>query len=600
MAPGTVQSGSRIEGSIDRVDGKVLQLWCRDTAAPDRAVMVDILLNGRLFGRFVANEYRPDLEAAGKGAGLHGLTVDYSGSPLNTADGPLLISACAADLPGEPFGMMELRPTVADDINLSPSLVDQLQKHFPRLVEELHGRSRMGWGWSEPVMQHRAAAPMMEASASQRPASRRVTISKYSEYTRQRMNVQARFDVDQSSIETENYLKWYLESYVRVRANARAPISAGELAYLNEPMIYGGQQYHLTRVTWMFLLDEPAMLGRLNLNSPDSYVDVVYWWSVQRSREFWADDCLVHPNYIRSLSEVANRWRTVGYPLSRFMELHFNRRVEWHFLNLEHEQDRCVYYALLLLDAARQPSLLQYVPRNWLRKMLGRRGREGSTLDYLVSQVVAPGPALRSVGRYEETIKTIGFDIERGKPTSITVEGHRFANAGLRPEIDGVEPVSVQVIGPLEKASGLGQATRMSYDALLRHFPDCTAYDFDMDNPAPVGFNAKRASWPLRRAKVNLIHLNAEFDPARVRVSAGRVHRRLQYRLFLLGAEHAGRVPLPGAGVAGRGLGVVRVRGGAVSPVHAQAGDEGGHVVRRCGGAGPGGGARVCAVAARV
>ena len=443
-------SVSPIEGSIDRLDGKALQLWCRDTAAPGRAVLVDVLVNGHLFGRFVANEYRPDLAAAGKGAGLHGLTVDFSGSPLTTADGPVIVSACAADRPGEAFATMELRSTVIGSVELSPLLVAHLKAHIPRLAEELQGRSQMGWGLCDVLaLGHRAAAPIVEPAASKRLAASKVRISKYADYTRQRMNVQGRFDVDQSSIETDNFLKWYLESYVRVRAGARAPISAAELAYLNEPMIFGGQQYHLSRVTWMFLLDEPGMLGRLNLNSPDSYVEIVYWWSVLRSRDLWVDDCLVHPSYVQALSEVTSRWRLVEYPLSRFMELYFNRRVEWHFLDLEHEQDRCVYYALLLLDAARQPSFLQFVPRLWLQTMLRDRGRDGSTLDHLAGQVMSPGPALRSVAEYGHAIKIIGFDLQSGKPTSMTVEGHRFPNIGLRPEVATVEPVSVQCIGAI-------------------------------------------------------------------------------------------------------------------------------------------------------
>ena len=198
------------------------------------------------------------------------------------------------------------------------------------------------------LFEEQAAAPLFALAASKRLASNKRKLSKYSDYTRQRMNVQGRFEIDQASGETDNFLKWYLESYVRVRASACAPLSSTERAYLNELVIYGGQQYHLSRVTWMFLLDEPTLLRSLNLNSPDSYIDIAYWWSVQRSCDLWCDDCLVHPNYVQALSEVANRWRSVDWPLSRYLEINFNLRIDWHFLNLEHEQDRCIYYALVL------------------------------------------------------------------------------------------------------------------------------------------------------------------------------------------------------------------------------------------------------------
>jgi glycosyltransferase involved in cell wall biosynthesis len=510
--PFAARADTPIEGNIDRLDGKVMHLWCQDVSAPDRAVLVDILVNGRLFGRFVASEYRPDLEVAGKGSGHHGLTVDFSGSQMIAVDEAVLISACAADTPGRPFSSIELRPTVADNLDLTSAAIEHLQKHIPRLVEELYGRGRMEWGFPDTLgFADRVAAPIVQPMETDGPGLRRVTISKYANFARQRFRVEDQFKVGQASIETDNYIKWYLEVYLRLRADQRAPLSSTEIAYLNELIVYGGQQYHLSRVTWTFLLDDKVLLSRLNLNSPDSYLEVIYWWSIQRSRELWAEDCLVTSSYIQALSAVADRWRTSNFPLSRFMELYFSRRIDWHFLNLEHEQDRSIFYALLLLDASRQPSSLQYIPHTWIERLLQPRYEGTSMLEGFLRQVTEPSPAIDYVLNYKQAIRAIGFDLDRRKSTSVTTEGHRVANVGLRPEIAAFGPVSVQVIGPLQKASGLGQATRLSYDALVRHHGDCSAYDFDLDNPAPIG--SKRPSSPLRRAKVNLIHLNAESIP---------------------------------------------------------------------------------------
>ena len=508
------QSANSIEGSIDRVDGNTMQLWCRDTALPDSPVLVDVSINDHLFGRFVASEYRPDLEAAGKGTGHHGLTVDFTGSQLSSAEGAVIISVAAAHMPGEPFCIFEVRQAVPGNTDLPEAYVQNLKRHYPRLIAEFHERGRLGWGVSPSIdFDGRAAAPIVQPIAGAGTLPRKLTISKYANYTRQRMRLEDQFDVAQASAEIDNYYKHYLEFYVRARAGQRSPLAAGEVAYFNELMVYGGQTFHLSRITWMFLLDDHALLGRLNLKSADSYIEVVYWWAINRSRDFWVEDCLVHPSYIQALSAVAPRWRSVGYPLSRFMELHFNRRVEWHFLNLEYEQDRSVYYTLLLLDAARQPTLLQYLPRLWIQKALEPRAGGGSLLELFLRQVVDPSPALDHLLHYKQSIKALGFDIDRRRSMTMTAEGHRVANVGLRPELAVVEPVSVQLIGPLHKASGLGQATRLSYDALVQHFPDCSAYDFDLDNPAPVGFNAKRPSSQLRKAKINLIHLNAESVP---------------------------------------------------------------------------------------
>ena len=503
-----------IEGSIDRLDGMLMQLWCRDAARPDVALAIDVLINERLFGRYIANEYRQDLEAAGKGAGRHGLTVDFTASHMLAADGAVVISACLADIPGTAFARIEMRPAVSDSSVLSATVLQHLQKLVPRLVDDLYERGRMGWGGSDlAALAGRATAPLYASTAAGSLGLNKVTISRYADYTRQRLRVEDRFEVAQSSVETDHFLKWYLESYVRMRGPQRSPLSAAEIAYLNEPMVYGGQHYHLTRVTWIFLLEEPALLGRLNLRSPDGYIEVIYWWSILRSRELWVEDCLVHSSYIQALTQVPERWRLLNYPLSRFMEHYFNRHVEWHFLHLDYEQDRCVYYMLLLLEASRQPSLLQYVPRSWLQRMLRPHAEGQSLFEILVRQVFDRSPALGAVTRYQEAMNAVGFDIASGKGLTLTAEGHRYANVGLRPEAAALEPVPVQVIGPLHKASGLGQATRLSFDAILKHVPDASAYDFDMDNPAPAGFNARRVSSPLRRARINLIHLNAEAVP---------------------------------------------------------------------------------------
>ncbi len=505
---------SAIEGNIDHLTGLKLQLWCWDAEAPDRAVMVDLLVNNRLFGRFVADEYRPDLEAAGKGSGRHGLTVDLTGSHLLVPDTAAVLTACAAETPGVPFSSYEITPSFNDAFELTPGIAEHLRKHVPRLVNDAYYQSRIGWGPPTLIsLDTSAAAPLVRAAVVGRSGSSRTPISKYVNYTRQRMREEDRFKLGQASIEADNLLKWYLEFYSANRSLNRVPLSVDEIGYLNELIIYGGQRFHLSRVTWMFLLNEPSLLARLDLNSPDSYIEIVYWWAIERSRTLWVEDCLVHGLYSQALIEIGERWRLLKFPLSRFMELYFNRHVEWHFLDMEDEKDRLIYYALLAVGTLRQPTLLQYIPRLWLSKLLQTNHDGCSTLDLFLNQVMEDSPARSYMSDYRTAVACTGFDVDRRKSFTITKDGHRVANVGLRSEIASTGPVSIQLIGPLHKASGLGQATRLSYDALLRHFSDCSAYDFDLDNPAPVGFNSARPSSPLRHAKINLIHLNAESIP---------------------------------------------------------------------------------------
>ncbi len=71
------------------------------------------------------------------------------------------------------------------------------------------------------------------------------------------------------------------------------------------------------------------------------------------------------------------------------------------------------------------------------------------------------------------------------------------------------------VIGPIDKTSGLGQATRLSYQILERSIaPSLSALPFNVENPALVGFSSKIDYRPYKHPnRVNLFHLNADFIP---------------------------------------------------------------------------------------
>ncbi|WP_238296834.1 glycosyltransferase, partial [Methylobacterium soli] len=70
-----------------------------------------------------------------------------------------------------------------------------------------------------------------------------------------------------------------------------------------------------------------------------------------------------------------------------------------------------------------------------------------------------------------------------------------------------------QLIGPFQKASGLGQAARLSAQMIELSGFKAHAVDFGIDNPAPEGFSTAFEHGCLKRAKVNLLHLNAESIP---------------------------------------------------------------------------------------
>lgn len=69
IAPPQTNNGP-LRGNIDTAD-TVLSGWAQDEAAPEAAVELELLCNGQVLTRFLANRYRADLRRAGLGSGCH-------------------------------------------------------------------------------------------------------------------------------------------------------------------------------------------------------------------------------------------------------------------------------------------------------------------------------------------------------------------------------------------------------------------------------------------------------------------------------------------------------------------------------------------------
>ncbi len=75
----------RLRGCVDE-SGPLLRGWAQDAAAPDAAVELELVCDGRVVQRFLANRYRADLRAAGLGAGCHAFEL-----ALPVLNGPLTL-----------------------------------------------------------------------------------------------------------------------------------------------------------------------------------------------------------------------------------------------------------------------------------------------------------------------------------------------------------------------------------------------------------------------------------------------------------------------------------------------------------------------------
>jgi autotransporter passenger strand-loop-strand repeat protein len=68
-----------LQGSVDVVARGRIAGWARDAAAPDQAVRLHVTADGVVLCEVVADQYRPDLVAAGLGTGRHGFDVVVPG-----------------------------------------------------------------------------------------------------------------------------------------------------------------------------------------------------------------------------------------------------------------------------------------------------------------------------------------------------------------------------------------------------------------------------------------------------------------------------------------------------------------------------------------
>jgi glycosyltransferase involved in cell wall biosynthesis len=71
----STRSTARLEGRLERVNEGGIVGWAWDARAPQERLRVEILDAGCSLGFFVADNYRRDLEVAGKGDGRHGFRV---------------------------------------------------------------------------------------------------------------------------------------------------------------------------------------------------------------------------------------------------------------------------------------------------------------------------------------------------------------------------------------------------------------------------------------------------------------------------------------------------------------------------------------------
>lgn len=332
-------------------------------------------------------------------------------------------------------------------------------------------------------------------------------------YLRPRHRQEMQFDWDDAPDEAAHFLNWMLSGYAPMRAPLRVPLSKQGIRWLNAPVVLPGQRSSLSRATWAFLMGVPHLRQAMDFANPDWVDSVIVWWALHQSRALGAEDCLVPDSYVTRLAGLPAGQEGRRFALSRHL-------LRWQAetpclarLDRDTDEGRRQVTLAALIRAADRPDTLRYLPWASIETLLEENPAGQSPLGAHLATLDGQGRLL-SRAAYVACLKGRGYDLEARRFTSRTREGHRLHAASMPiPALHGSTRIDVQVIGPVTKASGLGQAMRASLDALATTGLSVQAVNFALDNPAP------EIDWPhtpiseARPARFTLLHLNAESIP---------------------------------------------------------------------------------------
>ncbi len=314
-------------------------------------------------------------------------------------------------------------------------------------------------------------------------------------------------------------LFWYLSDYVRDRNYDYAvPLSVSQIKFLNSPAPIAGVSPAVTVVLHNFVLREIPAFS--NLADSEVLSEAVYWWCIEKTPRSKLDGRLVTDEQV-ALLRTEIQWIGEEFAFNSFMKHYFNRHTELHLLDMSVPRDRAAFFYYLVLHAFSNPFILKFLPRESLRRVLQAKNGAPSALEQAIARFCFSGAQRDDLGAARElrllgeaVLRADGLRLDREAPKQVK---HTNTGECFLPPSSPIEPLEpgVAVIGPALKASGLGQAMRLSVDVLTRcEVIEPTVHNFDLDNPAPVGFASQVDFKPYAASRaINLIHLNAESIP---------------------------------------------------------------------------------------
>lgn len=474
----------RARGGLGHIDGRSggrLLGWAARGGAGGGALRVGMFGGRRFLAGTVANIFRGDLLEAGIGDGHHGFAFALTPELLSVAArAGGVVTLRALDPPGHEIGSLPLT---------APAGAVPPRGQVPAALQDRLFGAMAALSFRRELPMPDGAAPALEPHALLfEPLDPARGGFAYGAYLRDRFGLP---DGD-----GRDFLRWYLRHYGGLRNGLRVPMPARMIAELNAPAGPGG----LSLAT--LLLQESAAEGEEDF-------EAIYRWAARQAREIHSADCLVPDRYADGLAGVPAEWQGRDWAPSRYMLRLRADEPALAALDLgTHTGRRWLALSMLALAVA-DPCTLRYLPAGLIERALDERAGESPFSAFVRAQSV-PGAPVLTREDYAAALRLSGYDLNRGCFASLTVAGDRLEAAAL-PPVPGPVETDVQIIGPFGKSSGLGQAARLSALMLDKTGLRINRVDFDLDNPAPD--QAAAGTGPCRRARVNLIHLNAGSVP---------------------------------------------------------------------------------------
>lgn len=525
-------------GHLDGYTGHELCGWVVRSRGHVGRVRVGLFVGAALLQSQAADRFRADVQAAGLGDGYAGFAFRLDPVTLAAAQqaGGVVSVRVLASRPVE-LGRYTLPQPGTGGLVISAPQLERCRNLLAGDLARLH----MGLEQSAAYDQDRdrgtpALRPhqkLFEPASPAEPRPAAQVLPAYLDYTRLRLHQERRFDVQGNPEDRDHFLHWYLAHYAAGRGGLRVPLSRDLIGYLNAPLVMGGQAQTLSRVIWWRLLQQPARVAGLDLQSSEGLLRVLFWWAWQEAPALHVEDCLVPRHTIDLLASVPVQHRDEAFALSVFMTAFHTANPQLDFIDPRRAEDRQLLYLVLIVMAVRRPDLLRYLPPVALSRLLedppdAAQGSR-SLLASFVRQLSAAADHAADVteNRFAALLRLQGYDLASHSFLSLTPQGDRLHSAALPApavlDIAAPDLIDVQLIGPFEKSSGLGQSTRLCADVLRQVMVPQNAetqrglrlncVNFGLDNPAPEGFSHVGALAGYKPARINLIHLNAETIP---------------------------------------------------------------------------------------